>query len=932
MQISDEGKTPEVLDVAQLTRIESVHRGFLYQHLYTVGCLLLAQKANVDAVMVELDEDIELITEQKRIYVQVKTRSKPIIPSEISGALERFDNLRKEHAEGNRKGDASFVFVANQSPSVMLQKTIDNNKLPPDVLFVCPQSTTISFPALPPAWESLTDAVAWCITQAEELNFSLLSPDSLIWKLAGLAQLAATGSTVDKQHAFHTKDLPDLFEQLIIQLQDFPTPPAHYRAQKQEPSLTSDDRIRIICGLSGAGKTSWAAQTALHSSQLCAYYDTGDLPGPALASTLVRELAAKFATSNREGLRKILLPGASGYDALRMFDRFLNQQGVTLLLVLDNAHRIPVDNLRDILNATKNIHFVLLCQPHDNVRELEATTGLQRQTLLGWDIDTVAETVDELGGFATAQGYEMLRVYTGGLPLYVQSAAKVAVAENEGNIDTLCAELQQQENSVETAQEVILSRVYQGFDKLVQDSLALFSLADVGLSRDEVSKLLVDSLNLSAKGAAVILKKMRATGTVEVFGNQTLKVHDAVRAQGLQHLELMDTELENKALIALKDMLVVSLHKTRDTSRFALLTQVYIKLNEVMALIELAGEELFYEMGINVDILASLERALTADTLEPIHKFWALDGLVFSEIKDGHPEKLVQRFEAMEALLTLHNFGYSEQTAYAMKRILFSAENGDAHEVKRLVEQVCTKFPNADHERIFDYNHAIALWRLKKYKKADLLCLKVIEGYYDLLGISSQDVMGKNSDVLWTIIKRPENVQEYLKHLADALELYATNREAWGKPTPFARIHSMKFYNMVGAGDSMVRVGQDLADQFIGMKDFKGARDVMEQYVLPVVNEAGLVNRLVQVRSQYAVILALGGRHEEADAEMRRLGPYFEGLTGEQRQEVENQSNYIAHLSDNASQLAIKQSFGAVGRNERCPCGSGLKYKKCHGS
>jgi len=192
-----------------------------------------------------------------------------------------------------------------------------------------------------------------------------LSPDSLIWKLAGLAQLAATGSAPNKQHAFHAKDLPALFEQLIVQLQDFPAPPAFYRPQKLEPSLASDERVRIICGLSGAGKTAWAAQAALHCSQLCAYYDTGDLPGPALASTLVRELAAKFATPDRDGLRKILLPGASGYEALRTFDTFLDQQGATLLLILDNAHRVPVENLRDTLNATKCIRFVLLCQPHD---------------------------------------------------------------------------------------------------------------------------------------------------------------------------------------------------------------------------------------------------------------------------------------------------------------------------------------------------------------------------------------------------------------------------------------------------------------------------------------------------------------------------------------------------------------------------------------
>ena len=52
MQGRDEKNTPDVLNAAQLIRIESVHRGFLYQHLYAVGCLLLAQAAGVDVVLV----------------------------------------------------------------------------------------------------------------------------------------------------------------------------------------------------------------------------------------------------------------------------------------------------------------------------------------------------------------------------------------------------------------------------------------------------------------------------------------------------------------------------------------------------------------------------------------------------------------------------------------------------------------------------------------------------------------------------------------------------------------------------------------------------------------------------------------------------------------------------------------------------------------
>lgn len=169
------------------------------------------------------------------------------------------------------------------------------------------------------------------------------------------------------------------------------------------------------------------------------------------------------------------------------------------------------------MSATTCIHFVLLCQPHENVRQLEATTGLQRESLQGWDIDTVAAAVTDLNSFASALGYEQLRSYTGGLPLYVESAARVAAEEYKGEIDTLCAELRQQENSTETAQEVILSRVFQGFEPLVQNALALFSLSDVGLSRGEVSEYLARSLNIPSNGASTLIKRCGPPGPLKTM-------------------------------------------------------------------------------------------------------------------------------------------------------------------------------------------------------------------------------------------------------------------------------------------------------------------------------------------------------------------------------------------------------------------------------
>lgn len=65
------------LDPRQLARIEAVHGGFLYQHLYAAACLFHAARAGVTHMVVENDEDVELVRPQQRIYAQIKMRSAP---------------------------------------------------------------------------------------------------------------------------------------------------------------------------------------------------------------------------------------------------------------------------------------------------------------------------------------------------------------------------------------------------------------------------------------------------------------------------------------------------------------------------------------------------------------------------------------------------------------------------------------------------------------------------------------------------------------------------------------------------------------------------------------------------------------------------------------------------------------------------------------
>jgi hypothetical protein len=129
--------------------------------------------------------------------------------------------------------------------------------------------------ALPAAWRDVPEELASCAVLAAALPFGSLVPETVVWKLAGLAMYAASGTPPHADHAFRAEELPDLFEQLAVQLQDFPAPPLRYRSQAEEPDLTSDARVRLITGFSGAGKTMWVAQAAQHSTAALAYFDVG---------------------------------------------------------------------------------------------------------------------------------------------------------------------------------------------------------------------------------------------------------------------------------------------------------------------------------------------------------------------------------------------------------------------------------------------------------------------------------------------------------------------------------------------------------------------------------------------------------------------------------------------------------------------------------
>ncbi len=130
---------PRVLDEQQLARIQGIHRGFLYQHLYSAACLLAGPQSGLLELRAERDEDAELVHAGLTLYAQIKTRSQDLYLSALPGLFERFDVLQAAHVS-KRPGVARCALVTNTDVSPSVQKLCTDH----DVLLVTPSTPAAS--------------------------------------------------------------------------------------------------------------------------------------------------------------------------------------------------------------------------------------------------------------------------------------------------------------------------------------------------------------------------------------------------------------------------------------------------------------------------------------------------------------------------------------------------------------------------------------------------------------------------------------------------------------------------------------------------------------------------------------------------------------------------------------------------------------------
>ncbi len=99
-------------------------------------------------------------------------------------------------------------------------------------------------------------------------------------------------------------------------------------------------------------------------------------------------------------------------------------------------------------------------------------------------------------------------------------------------------------------------------------------------------------------------------------------------------------------------------------------------------------------------------------------------------------------------------------------------------------------------------------------------------------------------------------------------------------------------------------------------ESFEMFSDMLEQFKREVISKLSRV----QVRTEEDIDAVETHRRKSADMQFQHADP-----DAQQRAELSQQS-----AADNAVQTVVREGR-KIGRNEPCPCGSGKKYKQCHG-
>jgi hypothetical protein len=910
------------IDPRQIARIEGTHRGYMYQHAYAAACILAIQ--GTDAVVaVENDEDVEVLWRDRRVYVQVKVRNPAPARADVAKIVARFDAYRGQHTDGARSGTPVFVIATNAAP-----------RLDEAAVAALPSDVHLSYPGhhdvagIPEPQADITSALAALEVEAAKIELAAISPASLALKLVGYASSLATGA---ENHRIAGTKVASICDLIVEQLQTFPAPPSPYRPQRDEPEIDEGDRVRLIAGFSGAGKTAWASRKSAATTRPLAYFDVTGIPDPNLPSSIARELAARFIDDPAQ--RSTVMGHQAGMDLLRSIARrvVVAESGAPTI-VLDNAHLIEPSFLSTVVRALEPIRVVLLMQPATRLPVIESSLSVTAEQLLGWDDHTIALEFSESGARADIATVGRIRRMTGALPLFVSAAAQLAARSFDGEPAAMCDALETGTTVERSTQDVLLETFVQSLSGDEQDALAVLGISEVALTRAEAIELVRNRLADDAKAAAA-LRGLSSLHVLQTVGGGLVHVHEAFRPFALAKVALLGGDAAMAARIVLRDILVRGFKHSANVERLRFWMSLSAQTGDIETLTDVAMDEMIHQIGGPDIVRSTLEKALDANELDTSLRFDVLDALAFWDAQRGDGSKTAGFVARMEATANEIVMTPRQRASLASKQMFLAAAAQDRPSLDAAFERGMLAAPNdVDATRNLRYNRAQGLVRMGAVKEGAAAANELADEYLRGFGLTQSAIQFRQPAELAQRIADYESRDVDLRHAADATHVVALTLR--GPARAMKLVQAIKLYVMAGALVSVVRASQDAVDAFLEYNDPVGARFMMEKHVLPDLRRSGLVDHIVDVQAQYAVVLAYAGAVDEARAVMASLRVYEVDST--MHAQLAHQRGLIEKIARTAlptgdGQPRVRQ-MEKVGRNDQCPCGSGKKYKRCHGA
>ncbi|MGH9648802.1 MAG: hypothetical protein ACRD4E_18525 [Bryobacteraceae bacterium] len=272
------------------------------------------------------------------------------------------------------------------------------------------------------------------------------------------------------------------------------------------------------------------------------------------------------------------------------------------------------------------------------------------------------------------------------------------------------------------------------------------------------------------------------------------------------------------------------------------------------------------------------------------------DTLALWEFHQPDKTGFVRLVRIMEQLGKEHDLGGDTPSRLAMKQMLEASLNGETAGIRLYSSRSLELADSPLLHRIAMYNTATAFYMVDAPEETLEIAGELISEYYDVLHLTDKRVVARNAKYLSDDLGSDFDTLDELKRLADTLELRARALNEIRQHSGLCRLHAMKFYQIAHVPMSLMKVGQDVVDEFISLLgDPFEARWVIETLLLPIVKEYRLVDYVVPVRAQYAVILAYCG---EDDAARRLIGELEAFAVSEfRRRELENQARLIEKIT-----------------------------------